>query len=56
MKGDFILVFFTLQPKTKEKKAKKQPAPKSKKDVTKAMSVASIQPEADAASKAEVIN
>nr|XP_019920539.2 golgin subfamily A member 6-like protein 1 isoform X11 [Crassostrea gigas] len=42
-------------PKTKEKKARKQPAPKSKKDVTKAMSVASIQPEADTASKAESV-
>ncbi|XP_019920539.3 golgin subfamily A member 6-like protein 24 isoform X12 [Magallana gigas] len=42
-------------PKTKEKKAKKQPAPKTKKDVTKAMSVASIQPEADTASKAESV-
>eukprot|EP00105_Crassostrea_gigas_P006144 XP_011419972.1 PREDICTED: calponin homology domain-containing protein DDB_G0272472 isoform X3 [Crassostrea gigas] len=42
-------------PKTKEKKARKQPAPKTKKDVTKAMSVASIQPEADTASKAESV-
>lgn len=42
-------------PKTKEKKAKKQPAPRTKKDVTKAMSVASIQPEADTASKAESV-
>lgn len=42
-------------PKTKEKKAKKQSVPKAKKDVTKAMSVASIQPEADVAGKTETV-
>ncbi|XP_056015844.1 calponin homology domain-containing protein DDB_G0272472-like isoform X10 [Ostrea edulis] len=38
-------------PKTKEKKTKKQQPPRSKKDVTKAMSVASIQPEAEVTGK-----